>query len=197
MLALEKIIATKTNAHREPPIFARKGQNEVAQARAPGAEAISLSWSSAGSPKEVPRRSAWLPLHFERGPMKLSANGLSLLLITRGVESSMHVKANFQGLLEHQKKGQRRHRGLRWLLAGATLVNTEREASKFATCGRSAERTGLAVEAWVGSSAELRGNRQSSGPTSLASCLGRTRTAVLSRGERRSEVKRLLHEVQG
>ena len=32
---------------------------------------------------------------------------------------------------------------------------------------------------------------------SLAYCLGRTRPAVLSLEERRSEVKRLLHEVQG
>ena len=32
---------------------------------------------------------------------------------------------------------------------------------------------------------------------SLGSCLGRTRPAVLSLEERRSEVKRLLHEVQG
>ena len=33
--------------------------------------------------------------------------------------------------------------------------------------------------------------------TSLASCLGPTRSAVVSLEERRSEVKRLLHEVQG
>ena len=58
----------------------------------------------------------------------------------------------------------------------AVLVNAEREAGKFATCWRSAERTSLAVEAWVGSSAELRGNRQSAGAASLASCLGRTRS---------------------
>ena len=50
----EKIIATKKKSHRESPVFARKGQNGVAQARAPGAEARSLSCSSSGSPKEVP-----------------------------------------------------------------------------------------------------------------------------------------------
>ena len=34
------------------------------------------------------------------------------------------------------------------------------------------------------------------GQTSLASCFGRTRPAVLSLEERRSEVKRLLHEIR-
>ena len=39
MLELEeKKIATKS--HREPPVFVRKGQNGVAQAQTPGAEAI-------------------------------------------------------------------------------------------------------------------------------------------------------------
>ena len=33
----EKNIGTKS--HREPPVFARKGQNGVAQAQTPGAEA--------------------------------------------------------------------------------------------------------------------------------------------------------------
>ena len=59
MLEPEKIIAT-TKSHREPPVFARKRQNGVAQARAPRAEARSLSWTSSCSRMDVPRRSAWL-----------------------------------------------------------------------------------------------------------------------------------------
>ena len=41
---------------------------------------------------------------------------------------------------------------------GDLQVNAERKAGEFATCWPSAERTGLVVEARVGSSAELRGN---------------------------------------
>ena len=80
---------------------------------------------------------------------------------------------------------------------GVMLVNAEREAGKLAASWWSAERTSLAVEVCVGSSAELRDNWQNAGQTSLASCLGRTRSAVLSREERRFEVRRLVHHVQG
>ena len=47
---------------------------------------------------------------------------------------------------------------LRLVLAarGAVQENAQREAGKFATCWLGAERTSLVVEAWVGSSAELR-----------------------------------------
>ena len=50
--------------------------------------------------------------------------------------------------------------------------NTGLEAGKCSTCWRSAERTSLVVEAWVGSSAELRSNWQRAGPANLASCRG-------------------------
>ena len=39
MLELEENIYIATKSHREPPVFARKGQNGVAQAETPGAEA--------------------------------------------------------------------------------------------------------------------------------------------------------------
>ena len=74
------------------------------------------------------------------------------------------------GWTEAPKKGQR------LAVRRAALVNVEREAGNFATCWRSAERTSLAIEAWVGSSAELRGNWRIAGPASMVSCLGRTRS---------------------
>ena len=40
MLELEEPNYIATKSHREPPVFARKGQNGVAQAQAPGVEAI-------------------------------------------------------------------------------------------------------------------------------------------------------------
>ena len=55
------------------------------------------------------------------------------------------------------------------------LLDTEREAGKRVICWRSAERTSLVSEAWVGSFAGLYSNRQSAGPTRLAACLVRTR----------------------
>ena len=41
----EKKIYVATLSHREPPVFARKGQNGVAQAQAPGVEAITVSYT--------------------------------------------------------------------------------------------------------------------------------------------------------
>ena len=48
-----------------------------------------------------------------------------------------------------------------WLVLttrGASQVNPERHAGKFATCWLSAERTTVVAEVLVGSSVELRGN---------------------------------------
>ena len=57
---------------------------------------------------------------------------------------------------------------------GGMLLDAERTAGKIATCCRIAERTSLVGKAWVGSLAGLHSNRQSAGPTSLASSLVRT-----------------------
>ena len=109
-----------------------------------------------------------------RGPVEPSANGRSSSLIIQGLDSSMHALGRNSGLAGSTKKGTEAAPGLVLAARGAMLVNAGREAGKFAACWRSAERTSLVVEAWVGSSARLRGNRQSAGPTSLASCLGIT-----------------------
>ena len=71
-----------------------------------------------------------------------------------------------------RKKVLRRYRDMLRLHVERCQSNAEHGASKWTTCWRSAERTGLAVEAWVGSSAELQSNWQRAGPESLASCRG-------------------------
>ena len=110
--------------------------------------------------------------------MKRSANGRSSSLIIQGIGSSMHALEHNSGLAGSTKKGTKAVTVPRLALAapGAILVNAGGEAGKFTTRWRSAERTSLVVEAWVSSSAGLRGNRQSAGPTRLASCLGRIRS---------------------
>ena len=99
--------------------------------------------------------------------MKPSANGRSSSLITQGLDSSMHALGYNSGLAESTRKGTEVVPRLALAARGAMLVNAGRKAGKFATCWRNAERTNLVVEAWVGSFAGLRGNRQSAGPTSL------------------------------
>ena len=108
--------------------------------------------------------------------MKRSANGRSSSLIIQGIDSSMHALEHNSGLAGSTKKGTKAVPRLALAAPGAILVNAGGEAGKFTTCWRSAERTRLVVEAWVSSSAGLRGNRQSAGPTRLASCLGRIRS---------------------
>ena len=115
--------------------------------------------------------------------MNPSANGRSSSLLIQGLYSSMHALEYNSGLAGSTKKGAEAVPRLALAARGAVLVNVEREAGNFATCWRSPERISLAVEAWVGSSAGLGGNRRSAGPTSLASCLGRTRSgSPASRG---------------
>ena len=108
--------------------------------------------------------------------MKPSANGRSSSLIIQGLDSSMHALGHYSRLAGSTKKGTEAVPKLALAARRAVLVNAEREADKLATCWRRAERTSLAGEAWVGSSAELRGNWRSAGLASLASCLGRTRS---------------------
>ena len=106
-----------------------------------------------------------------RGPMKRSATGRSSSLIIQGIDSSVHALENNSGLAGSAKNGTDTVPRLALAARGAMLVNAGREAGKFATCWRSAERTSLVVEAWVGSFAGLR-----AGPRSLAYSLGRTRS---------------------
>ena len=58
-------------------------------------------------------------------------------------------------------------------------MNAERVDGKVATCWRGGERTSLAVEAWVGSSAKLSDDWRRAGPPArLAPCLGRTHSGL-------------------
>ena len=174
-----KIIATK-KSHREPHVFARKGQNGVSPGpRHPGTdsgfEAASLSWSSACSPKAVQRASVGSFCKSARGSRKPSSNGCSSSLINQGLDSSMYARGHMSVLAGSTKK--RTNAVPRPALAArrAMLGNAGREAGKCTACWLSAERAGLVVEARIGSSAGLQRNGQRAGPTSLTSRLVRTR----------------------
>ena len=79
--------------------------------------------------------------------MKPSANGRSLSLIIQGLDSSMHALGHESGLAGGAKKGTEAVPRLALAARGAMLVNAGREAGKFPTCWRSAERTSLVVQA--------------------------------------------------
>ena len=150
MPELEKL-SRQQKSHRERPVFARKGQNGVAQTRAPGAEARSLSWSTSGSPKGSREDRPGSFCKVARGPMKPSANGRSSSRIIQGLDSSMHALGHNSGPAGSTKKKTKAVPRLGLAARRTVLVIVEREAGKFATCWRSAERTSRVGEAWVGS----------------------------------------------
>ena len=196
-----KIIATK-KSHREPHVFARKGQNGVSPGpRHPGTdsgfEAASLSWSSACSPKAVQRASVGSFCKSARGSRKPSSNGCSSSLINQGLDSSMYARGHMSVLAGSTKK--RTNAVPRPALAArrAMLGNAGREAGKCTACWRSAERTSLLVRR---GSAPLRGCVATGGLRDarawpLVSDV--LVPAVLSREEHCSDVQCLLHVVQG
>ena len=116
--------------------------------------------------------------------MKPWADGRSASLIIQGLDSSMHALGHnsrpagrtTSRLAGSTKKGTEAVPRLALAARGAMLLDAEREAGKFATCsGARSEQVWLV---WLGStpSMGLHSNRQSAGPTSLASRLVRTRS---------------------
>ena len=91
--------------------------------------------------------------------MKPSADGRSASLIIQGLDSSMHALGHnskpagstTSSLAGSTQKGAEAVPRFALASRGAMLLDGEREAGKIASCWRSAERTSLVGEAWVGS----------------------------------------------
>ena len=76
---------------------------------------------------------------------------------------------------------------------GTVLLDTEREAGKFATCWRTVERTSLVGKAWSVPSRDCKATGKVRDQQAWPLVSGVLILAVLSREEHCSEVQRLLH----